>query len=99
MKFQPLSLIAIMATLFCLGTTQAFAAGQIYTSDVIIIGGGGAGMAAAVSAAPIWCPGYCPGKITDDWWVTPSFPVVPSNAPDPERQKKLGIEDSADLFL
>ncbi len=97
MKFQPLSLIAIMATLFCLGTTQAFAAGQIYTSDVIIIGGGGAGMAAAVSAAQSGAQVIVLEKLP----MIGGHTIISGgsvNAPDPERQKKLGIEDSADLF-
>lgn len=97
MKFNRLCQFAILATLLCFATTPAVAGGQVYTSDVIVIGAGGAGMASAVSAA------QSGAQVT----VLEKLPMIGGhtiisggsvNAPDPERQKKLGIEDSADLF-
>ena len=97
MKLNSFWKVAVAVALICLGSTSAFAEGRVFTSDVVIIGAGGAGMAAAVSAA------QAGAKVT----VLEKLPVIGGhtiisggsvNAPDPERQGKVGIKDSPDLF-
>lgn len=66
-----------------------------YTTDVVVIGGGGAGLAAAVSAhengAKVIVAEKMPRLGGNTILAGSAF-----NAVDPERQKKQGIEDSLD---
>lgn len=71
---------------------------ESFEADVIVIGSGAAGLAAALTAA-----GYGKSVI-----ILEKMPVIGGNsllstglinAPDPERQKLVGIEDSNDLFF
>ena len=68
------------------------------TADVIIVGGGGAGLAAAVSASDegasvilIEKTGFLGGNSIVSGGIY--------NAPDPELQEPLGIEDSVDFYI
>ncbi|QEM70043.1 flavocytochrome c [Geobacter sp. FeAm09] len=97
MKLNSMWRIVVAAAVICVSGTTAFAAGRVFTNDVVIIGAGGAGLAAAVSAA------QSGAKVT----VLEKLPVIGGhtiisggsvNAPDPERQAKAGIKDSPDLF-
>lgn len=69
-----------------------------YTADVIIVGGGGAGLAAAVSAGDagvsvivIEKTGFLGGNSIVSGGIY--------NAPDPELQEPAGIEDSVEFFI
>ena len=84
--------------LLCLASLTARAADRTIQTEVLIVGSGGAGLAAAVSASSTGA------KVT----VLEKLPVMGGhtiisggsvNAPDPERQTKLGIKDSPDLFF
>jgi len=86
------SLLLILAGL------SAQAKDRTIETGVLIVGSGGAGLAAAVSASATGA------KVT----VLEKLPVMGGhtiisggsvNAPDPERQAKAGIKDSADLFF
>lgn len=74
------------------------AATESFEADVVVIGSGAAGLAAALTAAD-----YGKNVI-----ILEKMPVIGGNsllstglinAPDPERQKLAGIEDSNDLFF
>lgn len=69
-----------------------------YETDIVVIGSGAAGLAAALTAAEF-------GKSVI---ILEKMPIIGGNsllstglinAPDPERQKQLGIDDSKELFF
>lgn len=68
-----------------------------YTSDVCVIGGGGAGLAAAISAAQSGASVVILEKCGISGGST-NVSEGALNAVDPERQEKQGIEDSIELF-
>lgn len=65
--------------------------------DVVVVGTGGAGMAAAVSAAEAGCSVILLDKM-DIYGGNTNCGEGTFNSPDPERQEPMGIEDSADKF-
>lgn len=68
-----------------------------YSADVCVIGGGGAGLAAAISAAQEGAKVV----VVEKCGITGGSTNVSEgalNAVDPERQEKQGIEDSVDTF-
>jgi len=84
--------------LLSLASLTTRAADRTLQTEVLVVGCGGAGLAAAVSASSTGT------KVT----VLEKLPVMGGhtiisggsvNAPDPERQAKLGIKDSPDLFF
>ncbi|BDE97436.1 flavocytochrome c [Raoultibacter timonensis] len=68
-----------------------------YSADVCVVGGGGAGLAAAISAAQEGAKVV----VVEKCGITGGSTNVSEgalNAVDPERQEKQGIEDSVDTF-
>ena len=65
--------------------------------DVVIVGTGGAGLAAAVTAAEAGCSVVMLDKM-DIYGGNTNCGEGTLNAPDPERQEPMGIEDSPDKF-
>ena len=68
-----------------------------YTADVCVVGGGGAGLAAAISAAQEGATVV----VVEKCGITGGSTNVSEgalNAVDPERQEKQGIEDSIETF-
>ena len=77
---------------------QETAEDVIKTADVIIVGGGGAGLASAVAASDqgasvilVEKTGFLGGNSIVSGGIY--------NAPDPELQEPLGIEDSVDFYI
>lgn len=68
-----------------------------YTTDVCVIGGGGAGLAAAISAAQAGASVLILEKCGISGGST-NVSEGALNAVDPERQEKQGIEDSVETF-
>lgn len=75
-----------------------YASTPVYETDIVVIGSGAAGLAAALTASEL-------GKKVI---ILEKMPVIGGNtllstglinAPDPDRQKKFGIEDSNELFF
>lgn len=71
---------------------------ETLTADVIVVGGGGAGLAAAVSASN---EGASVIVIEKTGFLGGNSIVCGGiyNAPDPELQEPLGIEDSVEFFI
>ena len=70
---------------------------ETYTADVCVVGGGGAGLAAAISAAQAGATVV----VVEKCGITGGSTNVSEgalNAVDPERQEKQGIEDSIETF-
>lgn len=65
--------------------------------DVVVVGTGGAGMAAAVTAAEAGASVILLDKM-DIYGGNTNCGEGTFNSPDPERQEPMGIEDSADKF-
>lgn len=69
-----------------------------YTTDVVIVGGGGAGLAAAISAVQNGANVIVVEKL-DILGGSTNISEGALNAVDPERQGKQGIEDSIEKFI
>lgn len=90
----------VLAAIFfvALGYTSHAANEQVFKSDVLVIGSGGAGMAAAVSASQNGAKSVTVIEKLPILGGSTNFSGGVLNSPDPKRQNKLGIKDSAELF-
>ncbi|MDR3672060.1 MAG: flavocytochrome c [Holophaga sp.] len=86
------------ALLCCLAGLAAPAKDRTIETEVLVVGSGGAGLAAAVSASAKGAKVLVLEKLP----VMGGHTIISGgsvNAPDPERQVKMGIKDSPDLFF
>lgn len=86
--------------LMCLLAAMTFAASygaENITTDVVVVGGGGAGLSAAIAAREKGANVVLVEKMLMLGGNT-NYATAGINAADTKLQKKLGIEDSAELF-
>ena len=86
--------------LMCLLATMTFAASygaENITTDVVVVGGGGAGLSAAIAAKEKGANVVLVEKMLMLGGNT-NYATAGINAANTKLQKKLGIEDSAELF-
>lgn len=86
--------------LMCLLAAMTFAASygaENITTDVVVVGGGGAGLSAAIAAREKGAEVVLVEKMLMLGGNT-NYATAGINAANTKLQKKLGIEDSADLF-